>query len=88
MTKTNETPKDYTIRWNKFAYTAFVLLAIYYVFFKQDISSAVANFGIALAFDPFNMQMKWGQRPVWQRAWLIIHLIILLVGFIFMFLEK
>jgi hypothetical protein len=27
-------------------------------------------------FDPFDPKQEWKQRPVWQRAWLIIHLAI------------
>jgi hypothetical protein len=35
---------------------------------------ATASLGIALAFDPFNQEQKWNDRPTWQKAVLIIHL--------------
>jgi hypothetical protein len=30
--------------------------------------------GIGLAFDPFDINQPWNERPMWQKAWLIIHL--------------
>lgn len=35
---------------------------------------ATASLGIALAFDPFNQQQKWNDRPTWQKAVLFVHL--------------
>jgi hypothetical protein len=35
---------------------------------------ATASLGIGLAFDPFNPEQKWNDRPTWQKAVLIIHL--------------
>jgi hypothetical protein len=32
------------------------------------------NLGIALAFDPFDQNQTWKERPFWQKAWLILHL--------------
>lgn len=32
--------------------------------------------GIALAFDPFDQTITWKARPIWQRAWLVVHLAI------------
>jgi len=60
--------------FNKYLYTAFVLLSVYYVVFSKDYSSAVGTLGIALAFDPFNQEQPWNERPIWQRGWLIVHL--------------
>jgi len=34
------------------------------------------NLGIALAFDPFDQNQTWKDRPFWQKAWLILHLAI------------
>ena len=61
--------------FTKFIYFGFVLLGIYYTFFQKDYSSAVANLGIALAFDPFNPEITWKDRPMWQKTWLIVHLV-------------
>jgi hypothetical protein len=35
---------------------------------------AASSMGIALAFDPFNTDQMWNERPAWQKAILIIHL--------------
>jgi hypothetical protein len=35
---------------------------------------AASSFGIGLAFDPFDQEQKWNDRPTWQKAVLIIHL--------------
>jgi len=35
---------------------------------------AASSFGIVLAFDPFDQEQKWNDRPTWQKAVLIIHL--------------
>jgi hypothetical protein len=59
---------------NRWLYTGFVLFGLYLILFKQDYSDAVIHFGIALAFDPFDQAQPWQQRPLWQRAWLIVHL--------------
>ena len=35
---------------------------------------SAASLGIGLAFDPFNPEQKWNDRPTWQKAVMIIHL--------------
>jgi hypothetical protein len=42
---------------------------------------AGSSIGIALAFDPFNQEQKWNDRPSWQKAVLIIHLVLVAVMF-------
>jgi len=44
---------------------------------------ATASLGIALAFDPFNIEQKWNERPKWQKAVLIIHLALVAAMFSF-----
>jgi len=39
--------------------------------------------GIALAFDPFDQEQAWKERPNWQKAVLIIHLAVVVALFIF-----
>ena len=60
----------------RFLYISFVILGIYNVVFKQDFIEASAQFGIALAFDPFDQKQSWKNRPTWQKVWLVIHLAI------------
>ena len=44
---------------------------------------ATMYLGLALAFDPFDVNQPWKERPIWQKAWLIIHLalVALLFGY-------
>ena len=30
--------------------------------------------GVALAFDPFDQDQKWNDRPTWQKVVLFVHL--------------
>ena len=60
--------------FNQFIYIAFLLLGAYQSLFANDYMQAASSFGIGLAFDPFNTDQKWNDRPKWQKAVLIIHL--------------
>ena len=60
--------------FSKFLYIGFLLLGLYQAIFSKDYMQAAASLGIALAFDPFNSEQKWNERPTWQKAVLIIHL--------------
>ena len=59
--------------FNKFLYIGFLLLGLFQAIFSKDYMQAAASMGIALAFDPFNTEQKWDERPTWQKAILIIH---------------
>lgn len=60
--------------FNKFIYIGFLLLGAFQSLFTKDYMQAASSFGIGLAFDPFNTDQKWNDRPTWQKAVLIIHL--------------
>ena len=60
--------------FNKFLYIGFLLLGLFQAIFSKDYMQATSSLGIALAFDPFNTEQKWNERPKWQKAVLIIHL--------------
>jgi hypothetical protein len=60
--------------FNKFLYIGFLLLGLFQAFFSKDYNQATASIGISLAIDPFNQEQKWNDRPIWQKAVLIIHL--------------
>lgn len=60
--------------FNRFIYIGFLLLGLYQAFFSKDYMQSAASLGIALAFDPFNQEQKWNDRPNWQKAVLFIHL--------------
>ncbi len=59
---------------NKLLYIGFLLLGLFQAFFSKDYMQAAASLGIGMAFDPFDQEQKWNDRPTWQKAILIIHL--------------
>ena len=74
VSKENDKAKDLTFKYNRFLYGAFVALGLYFLLAKNDISTAISNFGIALIFDPFDQKVMWNNRPAYQQIWLIVHL--------------
>jgi hypothetical protein len=60
--------------FNKYLYIGFILLGSYQALFNKDYMQAVASFGIGLAFDPFNSDQKWKERPIWQKTVLLSHI--------------
>lgn len=60
--------------FNKFLYLGFLLIGFYQAFLNNDYMSAASYHGIALAFDPFDTEQKWNDRPTWQKIVLVIHL--------------
>ncbi len=72
---------------NRWAYGLFVLVSIYF-FVKGDLGSAVSNFGIALVFDPFDKSVTSSKRPMYQRIWMIVHLLTLFIAFGFLISGK
>lgn len=66
---------------NKFIYLGFLALGFYQAFFTKDYMQAASSLGIGLAFDPFDTEQKWNDRPTWQKAVLIIHLAFVAVLF-------
>jgi hypothetical protein len=88
MTKTVESkPKDWSKSFNKILYAGFLLIALFYLLFSKNIPEAITSLGIALIFDPFNPQQPWAQRPLYQRVWLIVHVSIVLLGFIYLLIR-
>lgn len=65
---------------NRILYVSFVLLGLFRSF-TEGASEGLALLGIALAFDPFNHDRKWADRPLYQKAWLLLH-----VGVVFVLL--
>jgi len=60
---------------NRWAYGTLLLAGLLALAFK-DWMMAIILTGIALGFDPFNTKQAWTLRPLWQKAWLLIHLIL------------
>ena len=60
--------------FNKFLYVGFLALGLYQALINKDYIQAASSMGIGLAFDPFDTEQKWTDRPTWQKAVMIIHL--------------
>jgi hypothetical protein len=67
--------------FNKYIYLGFLLLGLFQAIFLKNYMEAAASLGIGLAFDPFDTAQKWGDRPVWKRAVLIINLALVAAAF-------
>jgi len=72
--------------YNKFIYLGFLLLGLFQVFSSNDLMQAASTLGIGLAFDPFNTETKWSERPTWQKSILVTHLSLVISTFVFAFI--
>lgn len=72
-------PADRTLLFNRILYSGFVLLSIYFVI-RGNLGDAASNLGIALIFDPF-APLQWPQRKGWQKAWLLVHVVLVMALF-------
>lgn len=72
---------------NRIGYAAFVIAGILFCFFKQDYSGSAMYLGLALIFDPFDTKVTFQLRPMWQKTWLMMHLIATGAMFILMALQ-
>jgi hypothetical protein len=75
-----------SIKVAPYAY-AFYLLLVIYLLIKGDYDSAATNFTLALIFDPFDASVRWQERPLYQRIWLLCHLLLALAGLLYMFIH-
>jgi hypothetical protein len=71
MTTDSARPKYLSTGVNRWLYGAFVFFCIYNLI-RGNLADAASNLGIALIFDPFT-PAKWEERKTWQKAWLIVH---------------
>lgn len=60
--------------FNKYLYIGFILLGMYQTFDTKEYLQAASSLGIGLAFDPFDQEQKWNERPTWQKVVLLLHL--------------
>jgi hypothetical protein len=86
MTTDSTTPKNISAGVNRWLYGAFVVLCIYFLI-RGNLVDAASNLGIAMIFDPF-APAKWEERKRWQKAWLIIHVSLVIGLFAAWFLWK
>lgn len=62
-------------KFSRYIYLVLVFLGVFYLV-EKSTGQALIYLGIALAFDPFNPDQKWNDRPMWQKAILLIQLAI------------
>jgi hypothetical protein len=72
---------------NKPAYIVLMLLGIFFII-KKDVSQASIYCGLALAFDPFNINIPFHQRPFYQQVWLMVHLSVTFALFVLVIIGK
>jgi hypothetical protein len=75
-----------SVQVNRFTYILYLVL-VAYLFFKGDIEWAITNLGVALVFDPFDANVKWQNRPRYQKVWLIVHVTLTFAGFLYLILR-
>lgn len=62
-------------KFNTYIHIAFVLYGLSLVFGSNNANQALIYFGLALAFDPFDVNQPWKKRPNWQKSILIAELV-------------
>lgn len=87
MTTVSETKQEKTNRTlQRIGYLALTITGIILMLINKSPDAGISNLGIALVFDPFDPKMAFNKRPLWQRIWLIAHVVVLLALFGWMFL--
>ena len=79
--------KTNSYKLNKLGYIAFLATGIVFLVLK-DFSQASIFWGLALIFDPFNPSTPFQKRPTYQKIWLIVHLLIMLILIVLMLTGK
>lgn len=59
-------------KYNVLIHLGFILMGITVLISRFDLSEVAMYFGISLAFDPFNHDQPFGQRPTWQKVYLVV----------------
>jgi len=54
----------------------------------KDLSQAVIFLALSFVFDPFNIEMAFQKKPLYQRVWLIIQILLVLILFLFLLSGK
>ena len=60
--------------WSRWAYGIFTLAGLLFWLLGDDRSMAFTFLALAPIADPFDQRVGWKERPLWQRAWLVVHL--------------
>ncbi len=76
------------IKWQKYAYAVFLLAGIGFIL-KNDFAMAMVFWALSPVFDPFDPRVAFGNRPLWQKMWLLLHITVVFALLIFeIFLRK
>lgn len=82
MTSTNTSePISRTKVINRVLYALMTCLGLYFLI-RGEAGVGLSNLGIALVFDPFDQKITWAKRPLYQRVWLIVHLLVVLAALV------
>lgn len=66
--------------FNRYLHIAFVLMGWFFLLYREEPGTALIYLGLALAFDPFDAEQAWKDRPFWQKAVLVAELIVVLIS--------
>ena len=84
--ESNTQSKPVAKNFNKPAYIIFIIAGIYFMI-QRDFSQAVTFWGLALVFDPFNINTPFKKMPFYQQAWLYVHAAITIALFVLMLMK-
>ena len=79
--------KTKAINLNKPGYILFLGAGIFFLI-RRDLTQAYIFWAIAMVFDPFNVNQPYAERPFYQKAWMFVHIAIVLAIFIWMLKTK
>lgn len=80
---TQHTKISLRANFNGFVYAGLLLLSVVYLLGIKEPSNVAICLGIALAFDPFNQSIPFPERPLYQRLWLLIHLLLAILAIVY-----
>jgi hypothetical protein len=69
-------------------YFAFLVMGLYFLMVRGLKTECLSYLGLAFIFDPFDQKVRWDNRPLYQKAWLLAHLILTFVVMFFAFFVK
>lgn len=68
-------------KFNRFMYLFFVIVGLLSLLWQQNLT-AVGLLGLAIVFDPFNVNQSLLEKPSWQKAVFLIQALLVVGLFI------
>ncbi|MDX2003462.1 MAG: hypothetical protein SFW35_13590 [Chitinophagales bacterium] len=81
MDDSTKVPDTKAYNFNKPGYAIFVLAGLVFMIASRDFNNGALFFSLALVFDPFDPNVPWKERPLYQKVWLIVHLLLAIALF-------